>query len=176
LLPTVPEGLILDDLWIPLQIARDGSRVVFASEARAWDRPSKDADLEARRKRRTLAGNFQLIAQEPALLLPWTHPLGWRMWGHKWLRLTAPFWMFMLLVSNLALASSSPKWLLLALAQIAFYGVAIAAMRKPDLLRIMPVRVITTFVRMNAYVLLGLHDFLTGRASAAWSVTRHRDT
>jgi cellulose synthase/poly-beta-1,6-N-acetylglucosamine synthase-like glycosyltransferase len=176
LLPTVPEGLLLDDLWIPLQIARDGSRVVFASEARAWDRPSKDAELEAQRKRRTLAGNFQLIAQEPALLLPWTHPLGWRMWGHKWLRLTAPFFMFTLLISNLALASSSPKWLLLALVQIAFYGVAIAAMRKPDLLRIMPVRVITTFVRMNAYVLLGLHDFLTGRATAAWSVTRHRDT
>jgi cellulose synthase/poly-beta-1,6-N-acetylglucosamine synthase-like glycosyltransferase len=175
LLPTIPEGLILDDLWIPLQIARDGTRVVFASEARAWDRPSKDAELESRRKRRTLAGNFQLIAREPTLLLPWTHPLGWRLWGHKWLRLTAPWWMIILFITNLALAPTSARWLLLLLAQCAFYGLAFAATQKPELLRIGPVRIISTFVRMNAYAILGLYDFLTGRAPAAWSVTRHKE-
>ena len=175
LLPEIPEGLILDDVWIPLQVARDGSRVVFASEARAWDRPSKDAQLESRRKRRTLAGNFQLLAREPALLLPWTHPLGWRLWGHKWLRLCAPLFLFVLFVSNLALVATSPKWLLLALAQCAFYAIAVAAIRSPALLRFAPTRIVATFVRMNLYVLLGLYDFLTGRASAAWSATRARD-
>jgi hypothetical protein len=49
-------------------------------------------------------------------------------------------------------------------------------MRKPELLRIAPVRVITTFVRMNGYAVLGLHDFLTGRAAAGGSVTRRGDT
>lgn len=176
LLPRIPEGLILDDLWIPLQIARDGSRILFSNEARAWDRPSKDAAIESLRKRRTLAGNFQLIAREPSLLLPWAHPLGWRLWGHKWLRLFAPWFMLAAFVSNLALVAESPKWTLLALAQVAFYGLAFAAMRKPELLRIAPVRVITTFVRMNGYAVLGLHDFLTGRAAAAWSVTRRGDT
>ncbi|HEY6939992.1 glycosyltransferase [Dokdonella sp.] len=175
LLPQIPAGLILDDLWIPLQIARDGSRIVFSSEARAWDRPSKDAAVESARKRRTLAGNFQLIAREPALLLPWAHPLGWRLWGHKWLRLLAPWFMLAAFASNIVLISESPKWTLLGLAQIAFYGVALAAMRRPSLLRIAPVRVISTFVRMNGYAVLGLHDFLTGRASATWSVSRRRN-
>ena len=31
--------------------------------------------MEARRKRRTLAGNYQILAQEPRLLLPFANPV-----------------------------------------------------------------------------------------------------
>ncbi|MBS0558355.1 MAG: glycosyltransferase [Proteobacteria bacterium] len=175
-LPAIPPGLILDDLWVPLEIARQGARIVFAADALAWDRPSTDAALEAQRKRRTLAGNFQLIAREPALLLPWAHPLGWRLWGHKWLRLLAPWLLFALFASNLAKASTSPAWQLLALAQCAFYLGATVGLLVPAALRFRPVRIAATFVRMNAYAVLGLFDFLRGRAQPMWAVTRHSDT
>ncbi|HEY0179419.1 MAG TPA: glycosyltransferase [Dokdonella sp.] len=171
---TVPPGLILDDVWIPLEIARS-ARVVLAADARAWDRPSKDAALEARRKRRTLAGNFQLIARDPSLLLPWRHPLGWRLWGHKWLRLLAPWCILALFVTNLALAPTSPRWLVLLLAQCAFHAGALAAILRPALLRFLPLRLAATFVRMNAYAALGLLDFVTGRAAPHWTVTRQED-
>lgn len=173
LLPAIPPGLILDDLWIPLAIARRGARVVFAADARAWDRPSGDAALEARRKRRTLAGNFQLIAREPALLLPWTHPLGWRLWGHKWLRLLAPWLLVVALLTNALLAPTSIKWTLLLLAQLAFHAAALAALWQPRLTRHLPLRIAATFVRMNGYAVLGLVDFLRGRSAHLWSVTRH---
>lgn len=176
LLPAIPAGLILDDLWIPLQIARTGKRVVLASDAQAWDRPSADPELEARRKRRTLAGNFQLIARDPSLLLPWMHPLGWRLWGHKWLRLTAPWCMLAVLLSNLALAPDSRMWFLLAFLQCAFYTLACAGIAKPELTRHLPVRIVATFVRMNMYAVLGLLDFVTGRAAGAWYATRHKET
>lgn len=176
LLPVIPEGLVLDDVWIPLHIARDGTRVVFASDARAWDRPSKHPEQEEQRKRRTLAGNFQLIARQPTLLLPWMHPLGWRLWGHKWLRLLAPWCMLGLFISNLFLAPTSPRWLTLLLVQCAFYAIAFAAVRRPALLGFTPVRVIATFVRLNLYAVLGLFDFLGGRAGPIWSVTRNKDT
>jgi len=177
LLPPIPPGLILDDLWIPLQIARRGARVVFAADARAWDRPSTDAALEARRKRRTLAGNFQLIARDPALLLPWAHPLGWRLWGHKWLRLLAPWLMATAFATNLAVAagSGSPRWQFLLLAQLAFYAAAFAGLRRPALQRLLPVRLAATFVRMNGYAALALADFLRGRAGHLWAVTRSGD-
>lgn len=176
LLPVIPAGLILDDLWIPLEIARRGARIAFAADARAWDRPSTDAALEAQRKRRTLAGNFQLLAREPSLLLPWTHPLGWRLWGHKWLRLLAPFLLALLLGSNILRAPTSATWLFLLLAQTAFYAAALAGIRSPGLLQSLPVRIAATFVRMNGYVILGLLDFLSGRALPLWAVTRHTDT
>lgn len=176
LLPPIPPGLILDDVWIPLEIARRGARIAFAADARAWDRHSSDAALEAQRKRRTLAGNFQLIAREPMLLLPWTHPLGWRLWGHKWLRLLAPWLLALLLVTNMLLVPASPKWVLLLLVQIAFYAVAVAGFWSPSLLRHLPVRLATTFVRMNGYAVLALFDFTSGRAVPLWAVTRHTDT
>lgn len=176
LLPVIPPGLILDDLWIPLEIARRGARIAFAADARAWDRPSADAALEAQRKRRTLAGNFQLIAREPALLLPWSHPLGWRLWGHKWLRLLAPWLLSIMLATNVLLALTSTRWLILLLAQAGFYGAAIAGLWTPTLLRHLPVRIAATFVRMNGYAIVGLFDFLSGRSAHLWSVTRHTDT
>ena len=176
LLPAVPPGLVLDDLWIPLAIARRGARIVFAADARAWDRPAADPALEARRKRRTLAGNYQLIAREPALLLPWAHPLGWRLWGHKWLRLVAPWLLRLLRARNRRLAGSTPAWTLLLLAQLAAYGAAAAALARPALLRFLPLRMAATFVRMNGYAVLGLVDFLRGRAGPLWSVTRNPGT
>jgi cellulose synthase/poly-beta-1,6-N-acetylglucosamine synthase-like glycosyltransferase len=176
LLPAVPPGLVLDDLWIPLAIARRGARIVFAADARAWDRPAADPALESRRKRRTLAGNYQLIAREPSLLLPWAHPLGWRLWGHKWLRLAAPWLLLLVLASNLRLAASAPAWTMLLLAQLAAYAAAAAALARPALLRFLPLRMAATFVRMNGYAVLGLVDFLRGHAGPLWSVTRNPGT
>lgn len=176
LLPTIPAGLILDDLWIPLEIARRGARIAFATDARAWDRPSTEPALEVQRKRRTLAGNFQLIARDPSLLLPWAHPLGWRIWGHKWLRLLAPWLLAIVLAINLLLAPGSTTWLFLLLTQAVFYATAIAGLVSPPLLRYLPARIAATFVRMNGYAILGLIDFASGRAAPLWSVTRSSDT
>jgi hypothetical protein len=170
LAPAVPAGLILDDLFIPLAIARS-ARVVFAGDAIAWDRVSEDPAREAARKRRTLAGNFQIIERDPALLLPWTHPLGWRLWGHKWLRLAVPWLLAIALFANLALAGTSPVWTLLLSAQLALYALAIVGIAVPATLGLFPVRIAATFVRMNAYAVLGLVDFLSDRDAHLWRVS-----
>lgn len=170
LAPAVPPGLILDDLFIPLAIARH-ARVVFAGDAVAWDRVSEDPAREALRKRRTLAGNFQIIERDPALLLPWTHPLGWRIWGHKWLRLAVPWLLAIALICNLALAGTSPFWTVLLAGQIALYALALVGIAVPGTLGILPVRIAATFVRMNAYAVLGLFDFLRDRDAHLWRVS-----
>ena len=71
----IPRGTILDDVYWPLQVAMQGYRVVHDERAAAFDRlPERTAD-EFRRKVRTLAGNFQLVARLPAVLLPWRNPV-----------------------------------------------------------------------------------------------------
>ena len=170
LAPAVPPGLILDDLWIPLAVARS-ARVVFANDAIAWDRVSEDPAREAQRKRRTLAGNFQIIERDPALLLPWTHPLGWRIWGHKWLRLAVPWLLAIALLCNVALAGTSMLWTVLLAGQIALYALAIVGIVMPGTLGILPVRIAATFVRMNAYAVLGLFDFVRDRDAHLWRVS-----
>ena len=70
----LPEDLILDDVWIPMQLRLAGKRDrVAAEDASAYDAAFED-DREFRRKVRTLAGNYQLFARMPALLCPLQQP------------------------------------------------------------------------------------------------------
>ncbi|MEP6939073.1 MAG: glycosyltransferase family 2 protein [Rudaea sp.] len=87
----LPAGTILDDMWIPLQVIRAGRRVWMARDAVAYDMPSKDVAEEFRRKVRTLAGNWQLIALLPWLLVPGRNPVFLAWFSHKFLRLIVPW-------------------------------------------------------------------------------------
>ena len=68
-----------------------GWRVVFEEQAIADDRTAPDAAAEARRKRRTLAGNYQILAQEPRLLVPFVNPVWLQYVSHKVGRLLVPW-------------------------------------------------------------------------------------
>jgi len=89
LIPHVTPGTLLDDVFIPISIARAGYRVVFEPEARAWDVAACDPKTEFRRKVRTLTGNYQLLG-----LAPWVlsrqNPLWRELISHKLLRLAFP--------------------------------------------------------------------------------------
>lgn len=167
--PAIPAGLILDDVWLPLAIARGGLRVLFCGDAIAWDRPSTDPAQEEKRKRRTLAGNYQLIAREPALLWPGAHPLGWRLWGHKWLRLASPWLFVVALLGNLALAGRGGFFALLLALQLAVWAVAAIGIAQPRWQRLLPVRIGALFARMNLYAALALFDWLRDRDAHLWA-------
>lgn len=99
-----PAGTLLDDVFIPVHVARRGFRVVFDSAARAWDEAAVHSD-EFRRKTRTLAGNYQLIRLAPWLLTR-PHPLWFAFFSHKVLRLLVPFFLLASAVANIALAAN----------------------------------------------------------------------
>ncbi len=170
----VPAGLILDDMWIPLQIAARGYRVVFVPDAIAYDHGSQDVASEETRKRRTLAGNYQLIHRWPALILPWGHPLAWRLWGHKWLRLIAP-WMLLLALAScatLAMRGDAIYQALLTL-QLAAYATALVGRAFPPVARVlMPARVAAAFLSLNASAVLALADYLRHPNAHLWKTTR----
>lgn len=171
-LPQVPPGLVLDDMWIPLHVAASGLRVIFVAGARAFDHASTDARAEQRRKRRTLAGNFQLLHLWPQLALPGAHPLAWRLWGHKWLRLLAPWLLLLALLCNVALAANDPLYALLLLAQLAAYVLVILGWMLPVTLRFVPVRLASAFFSLNLSAARALVDYLGNREVHLWHVTR----
>ncbi|MGH9411452.1 MAG: glycosyltransferase family 2 protein, partial [Vicinamibacterales bacterium] len=71
----LPASALLDDVLAPMRAVLAGRRVVFDEHAVAYDRPPRDAITETRRKTRTLAGNYQIVFQEPRLLLPVRNPV-----------------------------------------------------------------------------------------------------
>jgi cellulose synthase/poly-beta-1,6-N-acetylglucosamine synthase-like glycosyltransferase len=89
----LPAGLILDDLYVPMQLVLSGHRVDFVDAARAYEtRDTTDAN-EYRRKVRTLTGNLQLCAWLPATLVPVRNPVWAQFVSHKLLRLLTPYWL-----------------------------------------------------------------------------------
>jgi len=87
----LPEGTLLDDVLAPMRVVLAGWRIVFEEEARAYDRASPDAEAESRRKVRTLAGNYQILKQEPRLLVPIVNPVWLQYMSHKVGRLVVPW-------------------------------------------------------------------------------------
>jgi len=173
-LPEVPPGLILDDMWIPLAVAARGLRVVFVPQALAFDRAATDPATEARRKRRTLAGNFQLLHRWPALGVPGAHPLAWRLWGHKWLRLLVPWLLALALALNALLAMESRLYAALLVLQLLAYALAVAGWSWPRLMSLLPIRIASTFLSLNLSAAAALVMYVRERNLHLWTVTPAR--
>ncbi|OFV94272.1 MAG: hypothetical protein A3F68_08720 [Acidobacteria bacterium RIFCSPLOWO2_12_FULL_54_10] len=120
----LPEDTILDDVLIPMRIVLLGKRVVFEPSARAYDKVACCPEAEFRRKVRTLAGNFQLLAHMPELLLPWRNPVFLQFLSHKISRLLVPYFLAALFLSNCFLLSGT--YLVLFVLQLAWYTLAFA--------------------------------------------------
>jgi cellulose synthase/poly-beta-1,6-N-acetylglucosamine synthase-like glycosyltransferase len=119
----IPVGTLLDDVAIPMNAVLAGARCVFEPGARVLDRVACCAEVEYYRKVRTLAGNYQLVAQQPALLLPWRNPVWLQFVSHKIARLLVPYALLALVVSNLFL--SGPFYAAFLVGQALFYGLAV---------------------------------------------------
>ena len=125
----LPPGTILDDVLAPMRAVLAGWRVVFEERARAFDVAAPDAASESRRKTRTLAGNYQLLALEPRLLLPGVNRVWLQYLSHKLGRLAVPWALVVLFVTSLVLARTSTFYMVAALVQAVFYGLALYGAR-----------------------------------------------
>jgi cellulose synthase/poly-beta-1,6-N-acetylglucosamine synthase-like glycosyltransferase len=119
----LPADTILDDVLAPMRAVLAASRVVFSSDARAFD-PVAPAGVELKRKIRTLAGNYQILALEPRLLVPLLNPVWLQYMSHKVGRLLVPYALLALLVTSAVRAPSSSFYALACAAQVTFYALA----------------------------------------------------
>jgi hypothetical protein len=123
-----PPGLILDDMFQPLAIIRQGYRSVLDRTAFVLDTWPATSAGEFQRKVRTLSGNFQLIAEAPWLLTPANRVL-FQLLSHKLLRLIVPYFFVTLFLATGALALDSAAFALFGLLQAIFWFLATLALR-----------------------------------------------
>ncbi len=160
---------ILDDVAVPMEIVMGGYRVLFAPKASAFDRIASDSEIEYRRKVRTLAGNYQVLALRPALLDPLRNRLFWQLVSHKLSRLAVPWFLVVLLLTSALLRGMHWFYALALAAQLAFYGLALAGWRyarKRRRLRLTSLPY--TFALLNLAAASGLLGFLRGTERASW--------
>lgn len=165
----LPAGTLLDDMYLPLAAFFRGYRVRIEPGAVAYDLPTA-LDAEFRRKVRTLAGNYQIMAQYPALLSPSSN----RMWihfvSHKLGRLLMPHALLGLAAATFFL--TGPALLVFAPPQILIYGLAaidpLLPERSPLQRLTTPAR---TFAVMMAAAFWAMSYFFTS-AEHLWKPTR----
>lgn len=165
----VPVNILVDDMYIPLQMVSRGYRAVFESEAEAYDVPSTKSKEEFKRKVRTLAGNYQIFFLLPGLLQPGKSAVAWQLISHKLLRLMIPFFLLGLFTANLFLLQSV-FYRLTFCAQILFYGLAAwewQAERKGYGKRSIGY-IPYMFCLLNYCAFFGLIRFLEGKYKATW--------
>lgn len=95
----LPEGVLCDDLYIPMELVLRGYRIGFAREAQAVDERRFEATQEYQRKVRTLTGVLQVCLWLPAVLLPVRNPIWLQFVCHKLLRLLSPYLVLVMLIS-----------------------------------------------------------------------------
>jgi biofilm PGA synthesis N-glycosyltransferase PgaC len=163
--PELPPETILDDVFIPMNVARKGLRVGFDPRARAWDAPDLGREREFRRKVRTLTGNYQLLRLAPWLLQR-ENPLRFEFISHKLSRLVVPFALVAALVSSGLLPGPiyrSAFWL-----QVGFYALSLLGWTR---WKLGPVTRVAdgahTFVVLNVAAMVAFGNWITGH-TAVW--------
>jgi len=169
-MPELPRDVLADDMFVPLKIALSGrKRVVLAETAEAYDDACDDGH-EFLRKVRTLAGNYQLVAKMPRLLVPGMNPIWFQMTSHKLLRLLCPWALIAMVYPSEVLAFHSDltvmevfSWRSLFFAQALFYLFAVLGSRAGR------IGVLArTFVILNAAAIVGLWRFIRGTQAVTW--------
>lgn len=161
LIPKVPAGTLLDDVYIPLVIARGGSRVLFEPNGRAWDNVVDEASTEFRRKVRTLTGNFQLIRLAPWVINPF-QPLWFRFVSHKLSRLAVP-WLMIVALILAALVRDALSLVYVCGFALLVVGAGVAAVTRNGGVVSRICNVAQAFVVLNAAAAMAFVNFMTNR-------------
>lgn len=173
----IPANIVLDDMYVPLQIIRKGYRAVFDESAKAYDRPADSPREEHRRKIRTLFGNYQIFGLFADLFNPFSSPVAVQIFSHKFLRVIVPFLLILLFIANLALINE-PFYRIVLILQIIFYGMAItgalARNQKYGIFKLISkvCYIPYVFCLLNFSALIGFLKFIGAKQEVTWAKAR----
>lgn len=171
-----PPGIILDDMFQPLSVIRQGYRCVVDPQALVVDKWPKKIEGEFRRKVRTLAGNFQLIALAPWILSPRNRVL-FQFFSHKIMRLVVPYLIVLLLISSALLAKGSVFFTVLTLVQLIGWVLAVIGGRYKIPLVSRIAGPANALLVLNAAAVVGLYKYLftSGPLWKIWATGKSAD-
>ncbi len=156
----MPAGTILDDVFVPMNVARTGKRVIFLPSAIARDRIFSEPGKEFSRKVRTLTGNYQLVQLLHGCFRSRIRFL-FRFISHKLLRLIVPLLLVVMLLSS-ALIGEEVYGIIFAL-QLLFYVCAGLGALIPLTKRFKLVAIANTFVMLNVAAAFAFYKFVARR-------------
>jgi len=162
--PRIPPGTILDDVYVPLTVARTGRRIVMAEPAGCLDAPTRSIGSEFIRKVRTLGGLVQICHIAPWCLRPGANPIWVRFLVHKLSRLACPYALLVMLVGS----AMAPGWAYRA-AFAAAVGLVLMGVGASIGIRSRLTALSQSFLTLNFAALWAPPQYYLGRASVTWT-------
>lgn len=162
----LPVDTILDDVAIPFEVIRQGYGVKYEPRALAYEHATVDAQGEFARKRRTLAGNYQLIVRYTDLLNPLRSSVAIQLWSHKVFRLLVPYALIVAFVASWSLPA--PWRVPVLVLQAGFYGLALMVPILGPRFRMRILSLPYAFCALNCAVVAGFFYYLSGRQTTKW--------
>lgn len=164
---------IISDLVQPLWTIRKGYRVVFETEALAYEETTQSTQEEFSMRVRVVTRGMRGLLSVPELFKPWKYPwICFQLVSHKVLRWLVPVFLLVLFLANLALVSK-PLFALTLTLQIAFYLCALFARYVPIHRTWKVLGMPLFFCTLNAAALVSLFKLLRGHKYAVWQPVRN---
>ena len=158
-----------DDVLIPMNVIRQGYRVVFEPDAVSEEKNTGSLGSEFSRRVRIGAGNFQAFFW----LLDFLNPArGWPAFcliSHKFTRWFSPFFLLALFISSSMLFFKSASDLYRIL--FATGSIILVAGMLHKLIPLRITRHVFYFLAMNVALILGFYRYMRGIKNAVWSRT-----
>jgi cellulose synthase/poly-beta-1,6-N-acetylglucosamine synthase-like glycosyltransferase len=153
------------DLSFPFAMAKRGLRSVYEPGARAEEKMVPSLEGEFARKRRMMAGLWDIVVGE-GMLSPRGYPplYAFELASHRLLRYLTPFLHLVVLGLNLALLGEGWVYTATLIAQGALLAAALAARFLP----LLPLRLARYYVLTTASIAAGLWDRLRGGPPGRW--------
>jgi cellulose synthase/poly-beta-1,6-N-acetylglucosamine synthase-like glycosyltransferase len=82
----LPSDIIVDDLWLALDVLEHGGRIIYEPQARAAEVSSMNWRMEWERRTRNLSGVLDVLWRRRHLLAPRQGWLAAQLWGHRLVR------------------------------------------------------------------------------------------
>mgnify|MGYP001572694691 FL=1 len=162
----------INDLVIPLNVVRQGYRVVFHENLYCFEASSSGSKNEFQRQTRITNRTLRALFRHCDLMNFLKYPLfSFEMISHKLIRLSVPIFLIALIPLNLLLLSEGFLYKLILASQCLFYiGALIGWMQEIKGEKTGRLGFIYHFLLVNSSILIGWFKFLSGEKQVMWNV------
>ena len=168
----VEEGCA-DDFVMSVRVVEAGKRLVFEPDALTEEQVTDKVYKEFDRRVRSTEMGWRGLMQHRQLLNPFKYGFySVQLFSHKFLRRMNPVMLVTLLVANLYLLDQGWFYQLFAVAQLLFYGLALAVIFMPRLKSLPGSNIPAFFVIGHAAMAVGIFNMLRGKKSSRWKPVR----
>lgn len=160
----------INDLVIPLNVVKQGHRVILGEEIKCSEPPSDTLEGEFKRQVRITNRTLNALFRNIELMNLLAYPLfSFQIISHKILRFAVPLFMIIAMGINIMVLNLSIFYKILLFGQVLFYLLAILAYlvekitSKPNKLNI-----ISHFLMVQISMLFGWWGFISGKRQVIW--------